>query len=329
METEEKKEILEKREVGVGASPEFEKNILATLAYYDVMDYPMTSFEIHKYFTNFNQQPAVGGGETGLLEIINGLESEKLKKFIEEYRGFYFLKGRMASVEQRLERNKIAESKFKILLRIVCWLRFVPYVRMIAVTGRLAMKNTESGSDLDILVALKRGKIFTGRTLVTLAVHLLGKRRYGEKITNRICLNYFITEKSLEINLKDAFSASEYSFIFPLFGFAVFQKFQEENSWIKNYKPNYRADDIPNLKLLPDTRSAKFFRQIGEKIFSFDFIEDWLKRWQTRRIAGDPRTKKAGSMIIANDDMLVFLPEPQSPEVFEKFKDKLKGLTEK
>lgn len=329
METEEKKEILEKREVGVGASPEFEKNILATLAYYDVMDYPMTSFEIHKYFTNFNQQPAVGGGETGLLEIINGLESEKLKKFIEEYRGFYFLKGRMASVEQRLERNKIAESKFKILLRIVCWLRFVPYVRMIAVTGRLAMKNTESGSDLDILVALKRGKIFTGRTLVTLAVHLLGKRRYGEKITNRICLNYFITEKSLEINLKDAFSASEYSFIFPLFGFAVFQKFQEENSWIKNYKPNYRADDIPNLKLLPDTRSAKFFRQIGEKIFSFDFIEDWLKRWQTQRIANDPRTKKAGSMIIANDDMLVFLPEPQSPEVFEKFKDKLKGLTEK
>lgn len=329
METEEKKEILEKREVGVGASIELEKNILATLAYYDVLDYPMTSFEIHKYFTNFNQQSATGSLQPDLLEIINALEGEKLKKFIEEYRGFYFLRGRKDLVEQRLERSKIAESKFKILLKIVRWLRFVPYVRMIAVTGRLAMKNTESGSDLDILVVLASGKIFTGRTLVTLAAHLLGRRRYGEKITNRICLNYFITEKSLEINLKDAFSASEYSFIFPLFGFAVFQKFQEENSWIKKYKPNYRADDIPNLKLLPDTRSAKFFRQIGEKIFSFDFIEDWLKRWQTQRIANDPRTKKAGSMIIANDDMLVFLPEPQSPEVFEKFKERLESLTEK
>jgi len=311
------------------SSPSLEKNILATLAYYDVMDYPMTSFEIHKYFTNFNQPAEAEEEKAGLLEIISALESEKLKKFIEEFRGFYFLKGRKNLVEQRLERGKIAENKFKILLRAVRWLRFVPYLRMIAVTGRLAMKNTKQGSDLDILVVLKNGKIFTGRTLLTLAVHLLGCRRYGEKIANRICLNYFITEKSLEINLKDGFSASEYSFIFPLFGFDVFQEFQKENSWIKSYKPNYQVDDIPNLKLLPDTRSAKILRGLGEKIFGFDFIEQQLKRWQTRRIANDPRTKKAGSMIIANDEMLVFLPEPQSPEIFQKFKEKLEGLQAK
>ncbi len=45
-----------------------------------------------------------------------------------------------------------------------------------------------------------------------------------------------------------------------------------------------------------------------------------------KRIANDPRTKKAGSMIIANDEMLVFLPEPQSPEVFEKFKERLEEM---
>jgi hypothetical protein len=307
-------------------TPTLEKSILATLAYYDVMDYPMTIFEIRKYFTNFNQQSEAESLQPDLLGIINALESDKLKKFIEEYRGFYFLKGRKNLVEQRLERNKIAERKFKILLKAARWLRLVPFVRMLAVTGRLAMKNTESQSDLDILVVLKSGKIFTGRTLVTLAVHLLGRRRYGKKIANRICLNYFITERSLEINLKDAFSASEYAFIFPLFGFTVFQKFQAANSWIKNYKPNFRADDIPNLKLLPDISAAKFFRETGEKILNFNFIEQLLKRWQTRRIANDPRTHKAGSMIIANDEMLVFLPEPQSPEVFQKFKEKLGEL---
>jgi hypothetical protein len=309
------------------STSEIEKNILATLAYYDVMNYPMTSFEIHKYFTNFSQQSEAENLQPDLLAIISALESEKLKKFIEEYRGFYFLKGRKNLVEQRICRNKIAERKFKILLRTVRWLRFIPYVRMLAATGSLAMKNTESQSDLDLLLVLKHGKIFTGRTLVTLAVQLLGKRRHGEKIANRICLNYFITEKSLGINLKDAFSASEYAFIFPLFGFDVFQKFQEANLWIKNYKPNFCADDIANLKLLPDTRITKFVRGIGEKIFSFNFIEQFLKSWQTKRIANDPRTHKAGSMIIANDEMLVFLPEPQSPEVFEKFKEKLESLT--
>jgi predicted nucleotidyltransferase len=311
----------------MSSADKLEKNILATLTYYDVMDYPMTNFEIFKYLLWTDGSQLTSGDNDferySLLDVINKLEEEKLKKFIEEYRGFYFLKGRKNLVEQRLERNKIAEIKFKILLKTVRWLRCVPYVRMIATTGSLAMKNTEKESDLDVLVVIEYGKIFIGRTLLTLAVHLLGRRRHGKKIANRICFNFFITDKSLEINLKDVFSASEYSFILPLFGFEVFQKFQKENSWIKKYKPNFQTDDLPNLKLLPDTRAAKILRGIGEKIFSFDFIENRLKRWQTLRIMKDPRTRRAGSMIIANDEMLVFLPEPQGPEIFQRFKEKL------
>jgi predicted nucleotidyltransferase len=198
---------------------------------------------------------------------------------------------------------------------------------MVAVTGTLAMKNTQPKSDLDLLVVLKRGHIFTGRTLVTALIHLLGVRRYGRKITNRICLNFFITDKSLEINLRDLFSSSEYFFIWPIFDLETFKKFQEANQWIVNYREHFQPESLGNLKLIKDSSWAKILREIGEIIFSFSAIEKYLKSWEMKRIMKDPRTHLPGSMVMADDNALIFLPKPQGPEIFENFQKKLKGIS--
>lgn len=305
------------------------KNILSTIVYYDCLDYPMTAFEVWKYLLtipNF-QFPITNENENSrkhsLLEIIEELEKDDLKKFTEEYRGFYFLKGQSGLVERRLENNKISEEKLKIIRKVVWFLRFVPFMRMAAITGRVAMKNAEKSSDLDLLIVLKHGRIFTGRILTTFLVHILGKRRYGKKIKDRICLNYFITTKSLEISNQDLFSSSEYFFARPVFGFKVFRKFQIKNSWIKNYRPNYSVSDLAETCLVKDGFFSKKIRKVGEKICGFKFLENILKKWQMKRIAKDPRTHQAGSMVEAGDEALIFLPEPQGPEVFEKFQEKL------
>lgn len=303
------------------------KNILSTIVYYDCLDYPMTAFEVWKYLIR-NQEAGNSDQEekNSLLDIMNCLEKDDLKKFVEEYRGFYFLKGRRDLVEKRLENNKISEEKLKIIRRVVWFLRFVPFMRMVAITGRVAMKNAEKSSDLDLLIVLKHGHIFTGRILATLLVHLLGKRRYGKKIKDRICLNYFITTKSLEISSQDLFSSSEYFFARPVFGFKVFRKFQMKNGWIKNYRPNYNVSDLAERCLVKDSFFSKKIRKVGEKIFGWEFLENMLKKWQMKRIAKDPRTHKNGSMVEAGDEALIFLPEPQGPEVFEKFQRKMEEL---
>ncbi len=297
------------------------KKIIKTIAYYDILGYPLTVFEIWKYL--ISEQ---GQNKITLADIISELETEEIKKNIEEYRGYYFLRGRKNLVMQRIERNKISEGKYGIIKRAVWFLRFAPFVRMILVTGRLAMKNADKKSDLDILVCLESGRIFTGRSFVTLIAHLLGKRRYGNKITNRICLNYFITTGYLEIETQDLFASSEYSFAVPIFGFEYFQKFQQANSWIKKYHENYTPEKTANLKLIKDSFFSRLIRQSGEFVLSagwrINFLEQKLKSWQTKRIMNDPRTKKAGSLIIANDNSLVFLPDPQGPKVFEEFKEK-------
>jgi predicted nucleotidyltransferase len=292
------------------------------------MDYPMTSFEIWKYLFQLEKKDSKdqSGSDMSLPLIAEELEGEKLKKIIEEYHGFFFLKGRKSLVDQRINRNKISESKIRILLKVTKILRFVPYVRMIAVTGRMAMKNAEEKSDLDVLIVIKEGRIFTGRTLVTLAVHLMGKRRYRGKIANRVCLNYFITTNSLEISMKDMYSSSEYYFMLPLFGKETFRKFQKDNRWISEYKANYQETSADNLKTIEDDFLSAKIRYIGEKIFTFNFIEKILKTWQIKRINKNPKTNQIGSMVVASDEALVFLPNPQGPKIYDKFKEKISSL---
>jgi len=300
------------------------KNILNTIIYYDLLDFPLTSFEVWKYLT----VDSVDGSEKdkcSLGDVVEALENKDLGKHIEEFRGFYFLRGRKSLVEQRIQNDKNSIAKFKIAERAVWWLRFIPFVRMIAVTGTLAMKNSEKDSDIDFLVVLEKGRIFTGRLLVTLVVHLLGKRRYGKKIKNRICLNYFITTGSLEIKRQDLFAANEYSFIYPLFGFDVYQKFGEANiEWIKKFKPNFEFSELKPAKCYVEHgKFSQFVQKVREALINSlggDRIESWLKRKQIGKIKQNPLTYKKGGYVEYNDENLVFLPEPQGIKVLEKFK---------
>lgn len=304
------------------------KYILTTVAYYDIMDYPMTAFEIWKYLTiiqgeHFNNQTV----KYSLADVVNELErDDKLQKFLKEFQGYYFLNGRKDLVALRLKRNKISEIKYKKLLRIVHWLRFVPYIRAIGVAGRLAMKNAEQQSDWDILIIFKKNKIFTGRFFATALVHFLGKRRYGNKICDRVCLNHFLTEW-VEVEIKDIFSAHNYAFLVPIFGWDVLQKFQLKNEWIKISKPNFSWKK-ENLKMVYDNKFTKTIRRSLEYIVSAELVENILKKWQLKKIEQNPSTKKIGSVIIATDEELAFWPnfENQGPKIFENFQVKIAEL---
>lgn len=309
-------------------STKLDKNILATIIYYDGLNYPLSAFEIWKHLlrTDYylqNNEPV----SISLSEVLVHLQDNELSRFVEHLNGFYFLKGRSDLVANRIANNKISKSKIARLEKITWWLRFVPFVRMVGITGALAMKNAKAQSDLDLLVVLKYRRIWTGRTLVTGFLHFWGKRRHGKKIADRACLNFFVTDKSLEVVTKDLFSANEYSFLFPLFGFEAYQKFQIKNKWIRNMKPAYALCEIAPFKTIEDSYLSKKIRSGLEKFFDFEFVENILRKKEKKRIMLNPKTHQEGSLIYANDDALVFLPSPHGPRIFEKFKEKIEQLS--
>ena len=188
------------------------------------------------------------------------------------------------------------------------------------------MKNAGPKSDWDLLIACEYGKIWTGRTMVTAVLQLLGKRRYGKKIADRACLNFFVTDQSLEVITKDLFSANEYAFIFPLYGEKVFERFQIKNRWIQNMKPNYRLQEIAPLKLLQDSKLTGWVQKMGEFFLAPVWLENVLGKLEKRKIMQNPKTLQEDSLVYADKEALIFLPNPHGPVIFERFKKKIGEL---
>src|SRR4030042_1900371 len=135
-----------------------EKSILATIVYYDILDYPLTGFEVYKYLLNplyvvaqtevvqdFQLEPF---GEVSLFDVLKYLKSSQLQKFIDEKNGFYFLKNRRNLYEQRIERQKIASPRWKKAYKVIKVLQVCPFVRMIGVCNSLAINNSRKEADI-------------------------------------------------------------------------------------------------------------------------------------------------------------------------------------
>ncbi len=319
------------------------QNILATVVYHDEMDFPLTAFEIWKYLIKFPISPSIaekrGSGfqfsknyspaEKGysLADVTMELESGRLDGFIEKKRGFYFLRGRSDLVGERIRKNKISEEKIKKLLAVIRLLRYVPFVRGASITGRLAAKNAERESDWDVLIVLKAGRIWTGRTLVTLFLHLIVRRRHGKKIKDRVCLNCFVADRSLEMKNQDLFSAREYFILTPVFGEKIFRLFRRENRWIQKYFLHYGAEgENGSIRMIPDTKAARLIRSVGEFFFSWNRLEKFLRHLEKKKIENNPLTRREKSIIEANDERLVFFAESPAKEVISRFEKKMKNL---
>ncbi len=308
-------------------SNKLDKNILATVIYYDGFGYPLTAFEVWKYLIRTDYYLRSNDVlNFSLADVSKHLSDKNLNKFIEHFNGFYFLKGRKNLVDNRIASGKISVVKIKKLRRIVWWMRFFPFVRMVGITGALAMKNAKASSDWDLFIVLKYGKIWTGRTIVTGLLHFFRQRRHGKNVSDRVCLNFFVTDQSLEVITKDLFSANEYMFLFPLYGYDVYHKFQIKNQWIRSMKPSYALCELAPFDILNDSYLSKKIRIAGEWLFSPKWIENVLKKIEKKHIMLNPKTHQDGSMVYANDDALVFLPSPHGPVIFEKFKEKIEEL---
>lgn len=292
--------------------------ILETVVYYDVFDYPLTEFEVWKLLLSSD-----GEGEkmksVSLREVMEMLEGSFLRKRLGRARGFVFLYGRDHLVALRIRRQKYADREIRAARWVARVLSFLPFVRMAGITGSLAMKNAERGSDWDFFIVLRAGHIWMGRAVATAALHLLGLRRYGRNVSHRACLNFWVTDHSLEIPLRDIFSSNEYLFLIPLFDDGVFAEFQDENRWMRRFRPHFEPSRLPHFFRVSDTRFSFGMRRFLERIFSNKRLEDFLRNIQKKKIDSNPKTNLPGAIIEATDDRLIFLPHPRGPQVYESF----------
>lgn len=218
------------------------KAILRTLAYADIFDYPLRSEELYCSLI----------GQNVKRKTQDDIKKELTKKsscvlLITYHDGFYCLKGRQKIVRIRQEREEQAQEKLKIAHRVARYLRLIPWLRLVAVTGALAMGNSDQDDDIDLLIITAQNRVWLTRFLVVLLVELVAQRRRpkDKQIKNKICLNMFLDEAHLCLPRKERnlFTAHEVRQLRPLWDRdEVYQKFIKANEWVKRYLPNWVED---------------------------------------------------------------------------------------
>ncbi|MCX6725724.1 MAG: hypothetical protein NT052_00190 [Candidatus Shapirobacteria bacterium] len=222
---------------------EFQEKILKTLAYADVFAYPLTLEEIHKFLIS----------DTGNVrretqnEIRKQLnEDSYLVLHITYHDGFYCFKNRQKIIQQRLQRFKWSQEKTKIAQEVANWLRLIPFIKMVSVTGNLAMKNADENDDIDLLIITGQKRLWLTRLLTIFLIELVSKRRRpgDKKVKDKICLNMFLDEKHLAFpkSEQNLFTAHEICQLKILWQREkVYQKFSKENQWYKKFLPNWKS----------------------------------------------------------------------------------------
>lgn len=184
-------------------------------------------------------------------------------------------------------------------------LRFLPFVRGIALCNSLAMGNAEKKSDIDLLIVTATGRMWTARIFVTILCHILGIRRHGKKVAGRLCLSFFLSEDALTcenfaLKPKDPYLAFWVSSLQPIFGREIFKKMAKENQDFAKENGNIVLRFEKQLSKIPKNGESFLEKMLGEK------FEQWIqKKWKPKTLAKyEQLADKSGTVI--SEKMLKF-----------------------
>jgi hypothetical protein len=207
------------------------KRLLRTLEpvlYGDIFDYPPTLNEIHEY------GPVRISREALAAEMEGNPECKMLMGVLN---GYYFIRGREDIVQVREARKTTSEKAWRKAYRVVRFLRYVPFVCGVLVTGSLAVENVKKKDDLDFLVLVKSRRLWLVFFILGMLQRIFS-RRY-------LCPNYYVSVDYTGLSRRSLYVAREAAQARPIFGEKACRRFHDENLWIFDHFPNMDLEGRP------------------------------------------------------------------------------------
>ncbi|MEM7344797.1 MAG: hypothetical protein AAF485_11185, partial [Chloroflexota bacterium] len=184
--------------------------------------------------------------------------------------GFYSLAGKPDLVATRQRRYIAAQQLWPKAINYSRWIAALPFVKMVAITGSLAMENPRDGiDDIDYLIVTQTNRLWFCRALVIMMV------RYGHLRGVHLCPNYLLTENVIYFEDRNLFTARELLQMIPLYGEDIYIQMRESNVWVADYLPQGTGT---NLTKINDKLSwgQRFLKRVSESLFG-GFIGDRLE----------------------------------------------------
>lgn len=240
------------------------------ILYADIFDFPLTFEEVYQYVEVKTSH-----------DEVRWLLNEAIEAgFIERVHGYYSLPDRTYLVDKRRKRQIASEKLWVKAKHFGYWLAALPFVRMVAVTGSLAVDNPRDGvDDIDYLIVTRAGRLWFCRALIILMV------RYGHLRGTHLCPNYLITENKLAFDSIDFFTAREMIQMKLIYGTEFYRKMWQINNWVIRYFPQGKGVD-PDSSYDALSSGQQFIKKLGEFVFSGflgNLLETWLQKYQVNK----------------------------------------------
>jgi len=239
------------------------EGILRAVAYADIFDFPLTAGEIHRFLIGIKASPAA---------VMNILSDQTWRAACLSFNdGFFTLPGREKIIVTRSRRSRVASRMYKKAIYYGKQLAGLPFVRMVALTGALAVANVEESADIDFLVITEPGRLWLCRAFAILLV------RRAALQGDIVCPNYFLSTRALQHPAPNLYSAHEMAQMIPIYGEKIYRLMWQLNPWVLNYLPN-----VEPLDTVYKNEPNSAMKTMLEKFFSLPY-GSWLDTWEMKR----------------------------------------------
>jgi hypothetical protein len=278
------------------------KDILATLAYFNMFDYPLKKNEIFLFLGHNNNYPAFE------LALTNLLKDSVVYKMAD----FYSLQNDFKLAIRRFRGNEKAISMLKKAEKAAAIISAFPYVKGVAVSGSLSKYFADEKSDIDFFIITRTNRLWIARTFL----HIFKKLTFLVRKQGHFCMNYFIDEIDLSIAEKNIYTAMEVATVLPLRDNNTFDRFFKENSWVNIFVPNKSLHTPPVKKT-----GESWIKSLIEKLLNNRFgdsmdhflMKQTAKNWKAKTRLN--KTDSKGMLMSMHVDRHFSKP---NPEVFQK-----------
>lgn len=296
---------------------ELERVLCATVAYYDLFEYPLTALELWQYAI------APRADEFSLGDIHRLLdESAVLGEKLGHDSGFYFLTGRSSICKTRRERSTLAVQKMKKAKRVALLLAAVPFVRFVAVCNTLGLRHASKESDIDLVLGARRGTLWIVRAASLLLMRSLGLRpRQRGIVRDTICICFFLSTDRLDLarialpqkdGIGDVYTAGWIQHLVPLVDEEeVLERLVSNNAWARAIRPHLQSVIPASHCAVGILRSIRFVRSGIEWVLA-PFIAPLERFAQSTQLTHLPPPLKSllntDTRVWADDSLLKFHP---------------------
>jgi len=244
------------------------QNILKTLGYFDLFQYPLTREEIYLF----------NSAKVSNSEIENELEVLLSNNNVFRIGEFYSLHNNNLLAERRRNGNLLATEHLITARRVAKFLSKFPYVKAIAVSGSLSKNFATDKTDIDFFIITAANRLWIART----CMHLYKKITFLRGRQNWFCMNYYVDEDAMEIEEKNIFTAIEIATLLPMYGKGCLDEFMEKNKWKASFFPlkhfNNTASPLVSKGLLGKLIERIFSGRLGDWV-DIKLMGVTNKRW--------------------------------------------------